>query len=134
MSGIQGSSRPLDVERGMIGRILNRGAGGAVAGAVVGGVGGSVAPVLGTGLGAVAGGVIGAIAGVASGLNSADPQKLQNRPLKVLDLLGDTRTVYVSADQWKSMQAARQKGVTFDNLPSPLDQQLNSPPPPPVKP
>lgn len=118
----------------MVGRVLNRSAAGAAAGAVAGGIGGSVVPGLGTGLGVTAGAILGAVAGVASGMNSADPQKLQNRPLKVLDLLGEPRTVYVSAEQWRSMQAATKRGISFDNLPPPLDQQLQSPPPAPVKP
>ncbi|MEB3204617.1 MAG: hypothetical protein VKP57_07945 [Candidatus Sericytochromatia bacterium] len=134
MSMIRGSSRPLDVERGMIGRVLNRSTAGAAAGAVAGGIGGSVVPGLGTGVGVVGGAILGAMAGVASGMTSADPQKLQNRPLRILDMLGEPRTVYVSAEQWRSMQAASRRGIAFDNLPAPLDQQLQGPPPPPVKP
>ncbi|MEB3237816.1 MAG: hypothetical protein VKO64_09355 [Candidatus Sericytochromatia bacterium] len=88
----------------------------------------------GAAAGAVAGGILSAMAGVASGMTSADPQKLQNRPLRILDMLGEPRTVYVSAEQWRSMQAASRRGIAFDNLPSPLDQQLQGPPPPSVKP
>ena len=131
---VQGSQRPLDVERGMIGRVLNRGMGVAAGGAVAGGVAGATVLGVGALVGITAGSVIGAVAGVASGMSSADPQKLQNRPLKVLNMLGETQTVYVSAEQWRSMQAASKKGVIFDNLPAPLNQQLNSPPAAPVKP
>lgn len=136
MSTFKFSERPLDVEAGAAGRVLKRAVIGAAAGATAGAIAGATLLGVGALFTGWAGLMIGGIAGIASGMKSSDPQKIRNRPLTILDpILGEQKTVYVSADQWKDIQANLQQGFSYEALPPPLDRAFKAAtPPPPVKP
>ncbi|HEY9855535.1 MAG TPA: hypothetical protein V6D05_07350 [Stenomitos sp.] len=135
MSSFKFSERPLDVEPGAAGRVLKRAVIGAAAGASAGAIAGATVLGIGALFAGWAGLMIGGIAGIASGMKSSDPEKIRNRPLTIVDpLLGDQKTVYVSAEQWQDLQAHLRQGFTYEELPPPLDRQFESATPPaPVK-
>lgn len=130
MTSFKYSERPLNVEAGAAGRVLK----GAVAGATTGAAVGAAAGVTVLGVGALfagwAGVMVGGVAGIAWGMRSSEPEKIRNRPLTIRDPLGETKTVYVSAAQWRELKANLAQGFTYAEFPAPLDRQFKSEAPP----
>lgn len=125
INGFQVSLAPQKIDTGKAARTGEYGLEGAGLGAV-GGLILSRNP-----LGALIGAIVGALAGVGIGLKSNEPEKIQNRPLTIRNTaMDEDETVYISAEQWKGIKEAMARGVQFDSLPSPLDEQFNQPSPP----
>lgn len=76
-----------------------------------------------------AGMLVGGLAGIAWGMRSATPEKSRNRPLTI-DVQGDGQTVYVSAEQWREVQANLDAGFTYDAIPDALEGQFETATPP----
>ena len=76
-----------------------------------------------------AGMLVGGIAGIAWGMRSATPDRIRNRPLTI-DAQGGGQTVYVSAEQWREVQANLDEGFTYDAIADALEGQFHSSIPP----
>lgn len=130
MASMKFSDRPLNVEAGAAGRVFKGAVAGAVAGAGVGAAAGATVLGVGALFGGWAGALIGGITGITIGFKSSDPEKIRNRPVTIKDPLGETKTVYISAEQWREIKDSMAKGFTYDEFPAPLDKQFQAANPP----
>ncbi len=130
MTSFTYSERPLNVEAGAAGRVFKGATAGATAGAAAGAIAGATVLGVGALFGGWAGVMVGGIAGIAWGMRSSEPEKIRNRPLTIADPLGESKTVYVSAEQWRELKTTMAAGFTYEEFPAPLDRQFQAAQPP----
>lgn len=99
---------------------------GPAAGATVLGVGALVAGWTGM--------MVAALAGAAWRARSSDAESTRNRPLSITDPLDGDATVFVSAEQWRTLKANLAQGFVYDEIPASLAQQFRFGLPSPASP